>query len=1088
MSRIGILCPRMGPVLKSKLALAGAAAAALFAVVTLTNAASIPGPSSSPTSATDAGPGRSSATGPGSAAQAAPLTDAQTQAAVADWLPGKVSPSAAKVRATTTTATPAVVGSTASRRTSDQPVIPDHPVAIPDQAPFKPGALASGTNPTEATTGSDLTATGPAGVALSDTFTLSSRPASTHTIFLDPRGASITNRQWNTLAGYNTPALNVAAFTHDDTDPAFDADDLTQLQVMWQEVAADYAAFDVNVTLTPPSDLANAIGRSSAGDTTFGTQVMVTSTPDPHGMGGVAWLGGSAAYNSTQPDQLYAQPAFVWGGAGDTGHNAAQAAAHEAGHTWGLTHESGNTTYYTGSPTWAPIMGASYYSAMGQWSKGEFPGARLNGADKKSHQDEVGTIRGILGSAQADNGADGSATVVAAGASAGGAIESDADIDSFAYSGTGGVMVHVAPSATVTDLDTALDVVDTTTGTVLASGFDPALTVATAAGYRGAPGGRDSAFSLRGTPPAHTTRTTVRGAATGPDPARDATAYSSYGSLGTYSLSIASAAAPASGSGGDSFSLDGITALTRTPGVPIKFQVDYNQGALDPSSTLWAWKSSNGVCKFNDPTIENPTLTCPATTTGAVTVTATASPSGAPVQTRTASFALAKTPQPAPTLALSVAGQETASVNVCTGNTGVVLGTVKDQYGRPIFGASLRLSTAGVTSTVKSDINGQVIAKIAAKPAASYALDSLASGVFAAQTTAIERTVNATAAPCFTDPDTAIAIGDDVTAIPGISTPLTATVTTDGVPATGVPVAFSVAYTDATTGAAASRVLGLATTDAHGIATYLLKATTSTPSGPYKATIAKSTITPEPIASATSDLAVAQHPALAFDPSTFNINGVTNFTANGHREDKLITGATSTVAGRLLGTFGAVSAAPAGVDVTLNLGYTDPKSGSAVVKRISGKTDVNGWFRIPVKNPVPTGATAQASILATKSVLFPAVAETPFVDSDDAPAVFEVKPWNLSLVPSATTVPRGAVVTFTSTYSNPWPDASEKTAVAPDVSFTFRSSGGMVSVTPLRTSRGSINIATSGLSVDTWTFTPATSTAYTAVPTSITIQ
>src|SRR5690606_16664021 len=90
----------------------------------------------------------------------------------------------------------------------------------------------------------------------------------------------------------------------------------------------------------------------------------------------------------------------------------AEAVSHEAGHAFGLVHQSaydgqGNLTaaYSQGTADWAPIMGVGYYSARSSWANG--PTTSVN-----TLQDNLAVLSGGLngfGDAADDHGDTGGA-------------------------------------------------------------------------------------------------------------------------------------------------------------------------------------------------------------------------------------------------------------------------------------------------------------------------------------------------------------------------------------------------------------------------------------------------------------------------------------------------------------------------------------------------------------------------------------------------------------------------------------------------------------------------------------------------------
>ncbi|GAB1646381.1 fibronectin type III domain-containing protein [Krasilnikovia sp. MM14-A1259] len=301
---------------------------------------------------------------------------------------------------------------------------------------------------------------------LAQTFTLHSLPGSRRTIYLDFDGADATSLAWNSQAG-------LAAGTQPGWDPAQDGPGFSDaekasIQEIWASVAEDYAPFDVDVTTQDPGDA--ALIKSSSGDLDYGTRLVVTDSDSAwaslchRSCGGIAWLGTFGAQETGQY-----QVAWVFSrGASNLAHPLSEAAAHEIGHTFNLTHDGtatqGDGSYYGGHTGWAPIMGVSYYHAVTQWSKGEY-------ADANNQQDDVAAIASRA-PFRPDEAGDTRAT--AAHVPAGTAyITNRDDVDYYALGQcTGPVTVTANPAAVGADLDINLKIVDATGSPVATA--DPA--------------------------------------------------------------------------------------------------------------------------------------------------------------------------------------------------------------------------------------------------------------------------------------------------------------------------------------------------------------------------------------------------------------------------------------------------------------------------------------------------------------------------------------------------------------------------------------------------------------------------------------
>ncbi|MDZ7591657.1 MAG: PKD domain-containing protein [Rubrivivax sp.] len=352
---------------------------------------------------------------------------------------------------------------------------------------------------------------------LDQTFLLHSRPGAQRTIYLNFQGATLTNTAWNGSSG----SIAALPFDLDGIPYSFSSAELQRIQAIWQRVAEDYAAFDVNVTTEAvPLD---QITRGGSADGVFGTTVLITKRTGVYNCscGGVAYLG---IFSDTSD---YYKPALVFYDALGSGNEkyVAEAISHEAGHNMGLGHDGYSSGGYypghgSGATAWAPIMGVGYYQSLVQWSKGEY-------ASANNVQDDYAVMQSNGLPLRADDHGNTPATATVldvdsrdglAELSATGVIERPNDIDTFAFvAGAGTATFSIFPAARSANLDALVTLRDAA-GTSLAS-VNPANALS-------------ARFKVT-LPVAGVYHLSVQGTGKG-DPL--STGYTSYGSVGQYGV------------------------------------------------------------------------------------------------------------------------------------------------------------------------------------------------------------------------------------------------------------------------------------------------------------------------------------------------------------------------------------------------------------------------------------------------------------------------------------------------------------------------------------------------------------------------
>jgi hypothetical protein len=183
---------------------------------------------------------------------------------------------------------------------------------------------------------------------------LNSDPGAAASLYLNFSG--MYEPTWGAYSNVNTPQFHL-----DGAGPGFTPTEVGVINEVWARVSEIYSPFNINVTTSAPPDLSHGRTQIVAIGGSYNDWFHVAA-------GGISYVGSFS--NPSLPNVSHV---FVDGTAG-VAQYIAIAAAHEAGHGFGLNHQStfdaaGNVVqeYNPGNSATAPILGLAYSAARALW-------------------------------------------------------------------------------------------------------------------------------------------------------------------------------------------------------------------------------------------------------------------------------------------------------------------------------------------------------------------------------------------------------------------------------------------------------------------------------------------------------------------------------------------------------------------------------------------------------------------------------------------------------------------------------------------------------------------------------------------------
>jgi sugar lactone lactonase YvrE len=289
---------------------------------------------------------------------------------------------------------------------------------------------------------------------------LNSNPGAPATIYLDFDGHF--EAQWGSFTNITTPVYDI-----DNDLTTFSDAELNNIYLAWQKAAEDFAPFNINVTTVEPPELAAGVPESAANGVALRVAIGGDNSWWMSGSAGVALMN---SFTNSQVNTVYVFPRSISADFIRAQQYIGDLASHEAGHGFGLDHQSsydssGNkiAEYYGGNGTWGPLMGYVYAGATITWHNG------TSGIGPTVYQDDMAIIAGAtngfgyrtddhgntLSSASplSSSGTDWTGT---------GLIETNSDVDIFSFTAASADTYRIAVDAaeTAPNLDSILELRD----------------------------------------------------------------------------------------------------------------------------------------------------------------------------------------------------------------------------------------------------------------------------------------------------------------------------------------------------------------------------------------------------------------------------------------------------------------------------------------------------------------------------------------------------------------------------------------------------------------------------------------------------